>query len=76
VIVNPLSKYRVELSDIADVQSGYSGLRIRSHDGGGVIAWAVQKSNVMFWVGNRHTRSDKIAAEILAHAPNATPEGT
>ena len=64
VVRNPWRTYRIPWTEIRAVASGYSGLEITTR-AGGVTAWAVQKSNMMRWLG-RDTRSDRIASELIA----------
>lgn len=67
---NPLRDYVVALGEIERVVPGYYGLTIRRRGGGGVCAWAVQKSNLAT-ADDRQVRADRIAAEIAERAAAA-----
>jgi hypothetical protein len=60
---NPLSIRRFPYSDIAAATPGYYGIAIRTRSGRGVVAVAVQKSNLSVWM-NREVRADRVARLI------------
>ncbi len=64
-IVNPFASHVLRLNEVVAIEPSYSGLEIRSADGGKTTAWAVQRSNYSLFVGRR-TRSDRVADEIRA----------
>jgi hypothetical protein len=60
---NPLSIRRFRYPDIAAATPGYYGIAIRPRSGRGIVAVAVQKSNLSSWM-NRETRADRVARFI------------
>jgi hypothetical protein len=63
-IVNPLRRFLVAWTDVADITPGYFGLVIRRRSQKPVVAWAVQKANVSTWTA-KHTRADDVAEELM-----------
>jgi hypothetical protein len=64
---NPFNTRVLQLADIVNVESGYSGIEIKLRSGKKRTAWAVQRTNLSLFLG-RETRSDRIVAEIRAAA--------
>lgn len=63
IVQNRLTKRSVPYAAIAEVESGFYGLRLVTKDHDVVTAWAVQKSNASKWT-HRSTRADEVAAAI------------
>ena len=60
---NPVSIRRFPYPDIAAAPPDYYGTAIRATSGRGIVAVAVQKSNLSLWM-NREARADRVARFI------------
>ncbi|MGN6609375.1 MAG: PH domain-containing protein [Jatrophihabitans sp.] len=73
-VVNPLRVTRIPLAQIVMAGSGYRGLEMWTAEPRIITAWAVQQSNAA-QVTHATTRSDAVAARILAAADAARVRG-
>jgi hypothetical protein len=60
---NPMTIRRFRYPDITAAKPGYHGIAIRTRSGRGIVAVAVQKSNLSWWT-NREVRADRVARFI------------
>jgi hypothetical protein len=70
VIQNRFDRRLIPYAQIVDVKPGYGGVLFTTKDDDmGVVAWAVQKSNLKKWQ-HEHTRADDLVDAVKARMVN------